>query len=480
MYSRGHRSIYDSWGDGSWGYDAIVEYFKKSERNADYASDFHGHAGPISVRKPAETLAITRALTAAAAELGYDGQLDMSDPAQPNGFAVAQTMADGRNARVSTPTAYLRPRHVRSRDNLQISLNSHATRLVLDGRRGDGDDAPRVVGVEYADRANRTRVLLARKEVILSAGVIGSAHVLMLSGIGPAEDLRRHGVPVVRDLRVGRNLQHHVSAALRFELTNATDGDRALSHAALVEYVRRRGGPLSTTGALQTSAFLRSDAAADPRAAPADLQLFFDGFSVPTDGNDCHRLRIRDRHNCDAPDPAAAATLDVRPVNVLPKSRGAVTLASADPFARPLIDPNYFAVDSDVDVLVEGLKIVLKLARTRPLREMGIRLRRIAVPQCDDRYEYMSDEYFRCYVMHASSGENHHAGTCSMGGRPDRGAVVDFRLKVHGVEGVRVVDASVIPLQPNCNPIAPIVMIAEKAADLIKREYEIKDQRADN
>ncbi|KAF0772820.1 glucose dehydrogenase [Aphis craccivora] len=454
MYSRGHRDIYDGWlrdGNVGWGYDDVLPFFKMSENNKDYHSEHHGKRGPISVQKPTEILPITRTLMEAAQELGYE-EIDMSDP-EPMGFSIAQLMMSSSKTRVTTPTAYLRP-HLRTRGNLRVRTNSHVTRLLV------AADRRSVYGVEYVDGSNRTRRLTARKEVILCAGVIGSAHLLMLSGIGPAEDLRPLGVPVVQDLRVGHNLQHHVASKLTFQL-NVTN-DRLLSFDTIGQYMKHRSGPLSTTGGLQTSAFLRSDRAGP--AEPADVQLFFDGYSP-----NCAYARPVYGGQCAAA--ADPVVMNVRPVNVRPLSRGSIRLASADPFVRPRIDPNYLAAEADVDVLVWGLRLANDLVtRTKALQRLGATVDRKPVDQCI-RHAFGTDPYWRCLVRYHTRGENHHAGTCKMGPASDPTAVVDLELRVHRVRGVRVADSSVFPTQPNCNPIAPVIMVAERAAHFIKNTW---------
>lgn len=460
MYSRGHRDIYDSWakdGNEGWRYVDVLPFFKTSENNKDYNGEhgqrIHGTRGPIPVKKPTDVLPITRTLIEAARELGY-ANVDMSEP-DAMGFSIAQAMINGAKTRVTTATAYLRP-HLRTRANLRVKINSHATRLLV----RDGEP-PAVYGVEYVDAANVTRRLLARKEVILTAGVIGSAHALMVSGIGPAEDLGPLGVKVVQDLRVGHNLQHHVAAKLDLWL-NVTH-DRPMSYESIVRYLRSRTGPLATTGALQTSALLRSDrAAAD---APADVQLFFDGFSP-----NCANVQTWHGGRCGGGKANATTKLVVRMVNIRPRSRGVIRLASADPFVRPLIDPGYLTADADAEVLVWGLKLAASLADTSAMQRLGATVDATPATYCR-QHAFATDPYWRCLVRYHTKGENHHAGTCKMGPASDPQAVVDPRLRVHRVRGVRVADASVMPLQPNANPIAAVVMIAERAAQFVKETW---------
>lgn len=455
MYSRGHRDVYDGWlrdGNVGWGYDDVLPFFKMSENNKDYPrTDIHGHQGPIPVQKPTNVLPITRTLLAAGRELGY-AEIDMSEP-DPMGFSVAQLMVSDAKTRVTTPAAYLRPYLQARGGRLRVKTNSHVTRLLV------SMDRRSVYGVEYVDSANRTKRLMAKKEVILCAGVIGSAHLLMLSGIGPAEDLRSVGVPVVQDLRVGHNLQHHVATKLGFELN--TTNDQLLTYDTISQYLKNRSGPLSTTGGLQTSAFLRSNQAGP--TDPADVQLFFDGYSP----NCAYARPVYGR--CTAA--ANPVRMNVRPVNLRPRSRGTIRLASADPFVRPRIDPNYLAMDADADVLVWGLKLAYDLVRTSALQRLGATVDRKPVDYCV-QHAFATDPYWRCLVRYHTRGENHHAGTCKMGPATDPTAVVDPELRVHHVHGVRVADSSVFPTQPNCNPIAPVIMVAEKAAQFIKDAWQ--------
>lgn len=447
--------MYDSWayaGNPGWGFEDVLPFFKMSETNRDFGtgqgSVYHGSQGPVPVQKPSEILPITRTLMEMAKEMGYR-EIDMGDPT-PMGFSVAQLMMNAANTRVNTPAAYLRP-HIRSRKNLKVKINCHVTRLLVDaaGRT--------VYGVQYVDGANVTRTLLARKEVVLSAGVIGSAHVLMASGIGPAEDLEPLGVTVVRNLPVGRNLQHHVAIKLSIQL-NVTN-DRVLTYDSIVRYLRSRDGPLSTTGGLQTSAFIRSDRATGP---VSDVQLFFDGFTA-----NC--ANARPAYGCNRPtDPVK---LSVRMVNLLPRSRGTIRLVSPDPMVRVQIDPNYLAVEQDADVLIWGLNLVTKMANTEALRRLGAQVDTAPAEHCE-QHAFGTEPYWRCLIRYHTRGENHHAGTCKMGPATDPTAVVDPQLRVHGVRGIRVADASVMPLQPNCNPIAPTIMLAEKAAHFIKGTWK--------
>lgn len=456
MYSRGHRAIYDSWlknGNVGWGYDDVLPFFKMAENNKDYTSEpyskYHGTRGPIPIQKPTDILPITRTLIEAGKELGYP-QIDMCEP-EPLGFSIAQVMMTSSKTRVTMPTAYLRP-YLKSRSNLKVKINSHVTKLLVNA------EEKTVYGVEYVDNMNVTRKLLVRKEVILSAGVIGSPQILMLSGIGPKEDLEQLDIPVVQNLRVGHNLQHHVGTKLSFQL-NVTN-DRLLTYESVVQYLKHRTGPLSTTGGLQTSAFLRSDQAGPQD--PADVQLFFDGFAP-----NC--VNVHSVFGCQKPD--HLIQMSIRPINIRPRSRGTIKLVSSDPFIRPKINPNYLSIESDASVLVWGLKLASRILYSKAMQRLGATVDSTPVEFCQ-RHPFATDAYWRCLVRYYTRGENHHAGTCKMGPVSDPSAVVDPELRVHNVKGVRIVDASILPLQPNSNPIAPVIMVAEKAAHFIKETWK--------
>ncbi|XP_050443712.1 glucose dehydrogenase [FAD, quinone]-like isoform X2 [Adelges cooleyi] len=459
MYSRGNRHIYDSWlkdGNNNWGYDDVLPVFKMSENNRDYNSGkslyLHGTKGPIPVSRPVEVLPITRIILDAGKELGYR-QIDMSEP-EPLGFSLAQIMKNDMEIRETVPTAYIRP-HL-NRSNLKVKINRYVTKLLVN------PDKKTVYGVEYVDtnNNNRTYKLIAKKEVILSGGIIGSTQLLLLSGIGPEEDLKRLGIPLVQNLSVGRNLQHHVSIKVKFQL-NVTN-HRVLSYQSVFQYSSNNTGPLSTTGALQASAFLKSDQR--NASEPADIQLFFDGFSTGCSNAQTHI-------GCTRPN-EQPTTLGIRAVNTLPRSRGTIKLNSPDPFDRPIIDPNYLSEDTDIRVLLWGINRIKELANTKALQRYGAKLLdRTPVKECR-HCVFDTEPYWRCYIKYYTSGENHQAGTSKMGPASDPEAVVDDQLRVHNVKGIRVVDASIMPLQPNCNPIAPIVMIAEKAAIYIKNFWK--------
>ncbi|XP_049767288.1 glucose dehydrogenase [FAD, quinone]-like [Schistocerca cancellata] len=454
MYTRGHRDCYDAWaraGNPGWGYDDVLPYFKRAERNLDpdqMEMEFHGAEGAMPVQQFPHRPAMAEVIVAALQSLGYRrGDLN---GANQTGVAVAQMMVqDG--LRASTPRVYLRPLHNCTR--LRVAIRAHVTRVLIDPA------SRRALGVQYVDAAGATRRALARREVILSAGAIGSPQLLLLSGVGPSEHLTALGIKTVRDLPVGENLHNHVSAGLGFWVRSPGPGRRALNADTLDAFLRTRDGPMASTGLTQTTAFVLSQYAKD---GVPDLQIFFDGFSARCS-------RTGEAGECES-DACGPAYVYARPTAVRVQSRGRLRLRSADPRAPPLLDPRYLSRPRDLDVLVDGLRLVARAARTPPMRAWGVAVDDAPRPGCR-HLPFASDEYWRCVVRVHTGPENHQAGTCKMGPSWDYTAVVDARLRVHGVAALRVVDASIFPEVPNGNPVAPIIMVAEKAADMIKEDW---------
>ncbi|GLG96912.1 Glucose dehydrogenase [FAD, quinone], partial [Gryllus bimaculatus] len=373
MYTRGHRSIFDSWaaaGNEGWGYDDVLPFFKMAEHNLDVDeldTELHGFQGPLTVSHFPDHPAMAESVVQAGVELGYrDGDLNGFNQ---TGINVAQMMVqDG--LRGSTSRLYLRP--ASRRENLHLAVNAHVSKIVID------PDTGRATGVEYLLPNGETRRVRARKEVVLSAGAVASPQLLLLSGVGPAEELRAVGVPVVLDLPgVGRNLHNHVSVGVGFW---ADDADReTLTLESLAQFLRTHDGPLSSTGLTQVTGFLRSKYAPTdvpdlqmltgvaPRRAVPPAQVFFDGYNAA-----CSATGLPDE--CSDGSVGGCSTrryIYARPTNILPRSVGALRLASADPLAQPLIDPRYLSEQRDVDVLVEGLKLMVELTRTSALQKWG-------------------------------------------------------------------------------------------------------------
>lgn len=431
IYTRGNALDYDEWrqmGCEGWSYEEVLPYFRKSERNDTFHNRYHGRAGPLGVSKPRAPLPICEAYFRAAAQLGIPFNSDMAGE-QQDGVGFYQ-LTQRRARRSSTSVAFLDP--ARRRPNLTVRAGAQARRIVLQ----DG----RAVGVELPDG-----VVHARAEVILSSGAIGSPRLLMLSGIGPADHLRDLGIEVLFDQpEIGANLQDHLDLFVIAECSGPYTYDRYArplwSAVAGLQYLLTRRGPVASS-LFETGGFWY----ADEGARSPDIQLHLGLGSGIEAGV--------------AAMPDGGVTLNS--AYLRPRSRGTVRLASADPMAAPLIDPNYWADPHDREMSIKGLKLAQEIMRQDALKGM---VRREVLPGPEVR----TDQDYIDYACRNAKTDHHPAGTCRMGG--DAAAVLDSRLRFRGISGLRVADASVMPRLVSSNTNAPTIMIAEKAADMIRAD----------
>ena len=428
IYTRGNALDYDEWrqmGCTGWGYEDVLPYFRKAEDNDTYDNRYHGKGGPLGVSQPRAPLPICDAYFAAAGQIGIPRNLDMTGEVQ-DGVGFYQ-LTQKHFRRSSTAVAYLRP--ARGRANLEVRTGAQVLRIMVENGRA--------VGVQLADGAVRGA------EVILSAGAIGSPRLLQLSGIGPADHLREVGVPVVFDQPgVGANLQDHLDLFVIAECTGPHTYDRFakphLSALAGLQYLLTRRGPVASS-LFETGGFWY----ADPAARSPDIQLHLGLGSGIEAGVTAM--------------PQGGVTLNS--AYLRPRSRGTVRLASSDPEAAPLIDPNYWADPYDREMSIRGLKLAREIMAQEALKPFVL-AERLPGPQVQT-----DEDYFNYACAHAKT-DHHPAGTCRMGA--DAGAVVDPALRFNGIAGLRVVDASIMPSLISSNTNAAAIMIAEKAADMIK------------
>lgn len=439
LYTRGVPADYDDWerlaGVTGWSYREVLPYFKRSENNQRYANEFHGYGGPLGVSNPVSPLPICEAFFQAGQELGIPFNPDFNGACQEGlGYYQLTQLAARRS---SAASGFLQP--ARHRPNLTVRLHSQALRVVVEGGRA--------VGVEFAAAGNRMlHRARAAREVIVSSGAIGSPRLLMQSGIGPADHLRSVGVPVLHDLPgVGANLQDHLDLFVIAECTGDHTYDKynRPHHAAWagLQYLLLQKGPVASS-LFETGGFWYADGAGAARSPDIQFHL---GLGS---GIEAGMAKMRN----------AGVTLNT--AYLRPRSRGTVRLSGTDPAAAPLIDPDYWSDPQDKALAIKGLRLAREIMRQPALR------RYVQTEVLPGGGRESDQDLFDYACAHAKT-DHHPVGTCRMGRADDPASVVTQDLKLVGMEGLRVVDASVMPLVPSCNTNAPTIMVAEKAADLI-------------
>ncbi len=435
LYVRGQPQDYDRWrqmGNSGWGWDDVLPLFKRAECNERGADEFHGDEGPLSVSNMRIQRPITDAWVAAAQAEGYPFNPDYNGAEQEGVGYFQLTSKNGR--RCSAAVAYLKP--ARGRENLQIVTHAQVDRIILDGRRA--------TGVEYTDRSGQVQRVMAGREVILSGGAINSPQLLMLSGIGEGAQLAEHGIEVAQDLGgVGKNMQDHLQARLVYKCNEPTLNDEVSSlfgQARIgLKYLMFRAGPMTMAASLATG-FMRTNESLET----PDIQFHVQPLSAENPGKGADKF--------------SAFTMSV--CQLRPESRGEIRLSSSKPREYPKIIPRYLSTETDCRTIVAGVNIARRIARQAPLTsKISEEYRPHASLDIDD-YDATLD-----WARSNTASIYHPTGTCKMGQGGD--AVVDERLRVHGITGLRVADCSIMPEIVSGNTNAPAIMIGEKASDLI-------------
>lgn len=436
LYVRGQREDFDRWrqqGNTGWGYDDVLPYFKQAEHQQRGADEFHGTGGPLPVSDPRQADPLSEAFIAAATEVGLPANPDFNGASQEGAGMFQMTTRRGRRA--STAVAYLRP--ALGRGNLRVETSVLAERIVFDGRRA--------VAVECR-KNGATHTARARREILVTSGAYNSPQLLQLSGVGPAGLLRQHGIDVVQDTPgVGADLQDHLQVRIVMRCAKPITLNDIVNNPVRriltgLRYAAFRTGPL-TIAAGTAGAFFKTD----PRLASPDIQVHFLPFSTDKMGEKLHDYSAFSASVC----------------QLRPESRGSLRIKSADPTVPPEIRINYLATEVDRTTNVEGLKILRRILHAPALRPY-------VIDEVDPGKTVASDAELLSYCRLRGSTIYHPTSTCRMGNDPL--AVVDQRLRVRGIDGLRVIDGSVMPDLVSGNTNAAIIMIAEKASQMILQD----------
>ncbi|KAG8326949.1 hypothetical protein J6590_029705 [Homalodisca vitripennis] len=468
-YVRGNPKDYDHWekyGNEGWGYHQVLPYFKRSEgmRAKEIISDpkvekYHGRDGPLTVESIRDEgmSSLEAALSKGMEELGYHTHTDVNADAHDGLFVIQGTLRHKR--RCSAAKAFLSE----SKPNLKIAKNAHVLQILIQNRNKSA------YGVELVQDGGEHKRVRANREVVLAAGALNTPKLLLLSGIGEQEALQKHVIEPICLLEVGKNLQNHVQFPGIFYAFPHIIHEEPHITRHLVEYLTHFTGPLSHSGPVRTIGFINADD--DNYADIALLPAFFGRNSSDLHGFLNARRIIPEIQEYYLKVNAKAPVLVITPALLRPKSRGKVELHSTNPKDDVEILPNILGHEEDVEKLLKGISFAAKLSETKALKELGAELHYADIPACRENAP-PTPEYLGCALKHIAMTSHHPSGTCKMGPESDEHAVVSPRLKVYGLKHLRIADMSVAPSGVSGNTNIAAIMIGEKAADLIKEDWE--------
>ncbi|XP_055541010.1 glucose dehydrogenase [FAD, quinone]-like isoform X2 [Wyeomyia smithii] len=476
LYVRGNRRDYDHWeelGNTGWGYDSVLPYFRKSEDNKDpeiadsFDGKYHGKDGYLKVQKFPVDDPLLEVVLEGGRQLGYKTLNDINGE-EHIGFAQLQGTTDN-GARCSPAKAFLVP--IKDRPNLHIIKHARVINV-------EQDKQGAIRWVNFYLQEKHLKSAKASKEVIISAGTVSTPQILMLSGVGPRSLLEELDINVLADLPVGKNLQDHLIVPLLYKLNKSTAKNYDTQREYLknfIQYLLHKTGRLASHAVTSISGFVNT---VNETASYPDIQFHFFEFKKGSKKTILYTEKVGYNEEISESFLQATEEADVLMVFVTlltPKSRGYVKIATADwkIYRPPEIFADYLKESEDIATVRRAIKIMQRMSNTDVFREHEAELHRMNIPECD-KLTYDGDEYWECYIRHMTITLYHPVGTARMGPDDDLSAVVDARLKVKKVSGLRVVDGSIMPVIVSGNTNAPIIMIGEKASDLIKEDWSSK------
>lgn len=463
-YSRGIAKGFDALallGNPGWAYNDVIPHFLKSENielrdpKAVLNYDYHSVGGPLNVEYHIPGSRELDDFLKANVELGYN----VTDINSPIDAGVSRAPVNTlRGKRFSGYNAYIEP--VETRRNLKISPHSYVTKIII-------DDTKKVVGVQFTNKGI-TYIANVTKEVIVSAGTIGSPHILMLSGIGPKGHLQSKGIKVIQDLPVGKGLKDHVGIGIFFSTSYPIETKSLKEY--INEYLVGIGG-LAAPGPNNAFGFYQTPVEKTPNYPDLEIILVPNYGNVTADFSKRSLNLKDDTLNAYIPK-AGKRIIRIDVFGLHTRSTGNISLNTSNPFDYPLIDPQCLTdkENIDLDTMYEGIKMVLKLMETEAMKRINTQLQLPSLPACN-KYTPLSKDFWICVIKQIGHPVNHPIGSCQMGRRNETSSVVDGNLRVHGIQNLRVADASIFPIALTGHPNGPCVMVGEKASDIIKRYY---------